>query len=158
MVAAFRQWFAIALCVLVFLLTSCIPQPPDAPSAESATDPGEAVAQTAETDAANSDADELNMTTEDGQSKISDIAFFSGRANSGPVKERIVLLAYKWNVDQPVVEEILHDYLQEHRAIKTNSDFAATIQTLSDRTNVAPDRVAQLVMDYKAWLNNTKAL
>jgi len=86
----------------------------------------------------------------------SDIAFLSGRSNTGLVKERLELLALKYELGIGLVQHIIHDYLEQHQSFSANSDFQQTVQQLSADTGISPAQTAALVLDYKGWLACTR--
>lgn len=80
------------------------------------------------------------------------LAFLSGKATSAKVNERVVLLSIKHQIPEPKVEGILIDYLSEHSNFKSNPDYRQTLTQVSRKYNVPLEKVAQVILDYKAWL------
>ncbi|MEM6591524.1 MAG: hypothetical protein AAF651_06680, partial [Cyanobacteria bacterium P01_C01_bin.73] len=86
------------------------------------------------------------------RAKIADLAYLSGRANTSPVEERVVLLSFKHDIDRLVVEDVLYDYLDVHGGFKSDVSYVETIVELRDRYGLTAQQISLLLMDYKAWL------
>lgn len=80
------------------------------------------------------------------------LAFWSGKSNQSKIKERVVLLSTKYQVEEGKVEGILEDYFSTHNPLKSNPNFKETLTQLSTKYSVPMEKVAGLVIDYKDWL------
>ncbi|WP_137455053.1 hypothetical protein [Halomicronema hongdechloris] len=86
------------------------------------------------------------------QDLSSDIAFLSGRSNTAKVKERLELLALKYDLGLGLVQRIIHDYFEEHQSFSVNSNFLKTVEDLSAENGIPASQAAKLLLDYKGWL------
>lgn len=147
----------VLICICAIALSACLgPRSADSDATVST--------ETAEVTDAQPDSDvrdaeepvDLEISSEE-QAKIADIAYLSRRANPAPVRERIVLLALKYDLDRAAIENVLYDYLQEHSGFKGDSNFTRTIYEIRDRYDIPTQEIAQILLDYKAWLSLNKS-
>lgn len=135
------------LCVCVLLIAGCgvvlhSPHPESSPTP---------VRQSA---IANQTPDDRAPTSEpETGDSLSNLAYLSGKMNSNKVKERLILLSFKYGVDTAVIEKLLETYLSTHNTFRANSNFQKTLVDLSNTHQVPLEKVAGLVMDYQDWLS-----
>lgn len=101
-------------------------------------------------------ADSENPPGDRPEPKPGNLAFLSGKASSVGVNERVVLLSIKHKIPESNVEGILVDYLSEHNNFKNNPDYKQTLTEISRKYDVPLEKVAQVILDYKAWLATGK--
>lgn len=154
-----QRTLIVLICLCAIALSACLgPSSRSSDTRSTASDESVAVTDTP----ANADAEDTNEPADleiskDEQAKISDIAYLSGRANAAPVQERIVLLALKYERDRITIENVLYDYLKQHSGFKEGSNFTRTIYQIRDRYGLSAQEIAQILLDYKAWLSQNKS-
>ena len=134
----------VLVCICAIALSACLGPRSDDSDATVSTETTEI--PDAQPDSRVENADEsadLDVSSEE-QAKIADIAYLSRRANPAPVRERIVLIALKYD-------------LQEHGGFKGDSNFTRTIYEIRDRYGISTQEIAQILMDYKSWLSLNKS-
>lgn len=147
----------VLVCIYAIALSACLGPRSDDSDATVSTETTEI--PDAQPDSRVENADEpvdLDVSSEE-QAKIADIAYLSRRANPAPVRERIVLIALKYDLERTTVENVLYDYLQEHGGFKGDSNFTRTIYEIRDRYDISTQNIAQVLMDYKSWLSLNKS-